>query len=544
VAAASLKSGRYEIKGILGHGGMGVVYRCYDALISRDVALKTLRGAPDQAALAMFHRECKVLAALSHPNIVEIFDVGELEEEGVPRPYFVMPLLPGAPLDQVLRDPRGRPGVRRVVDILCQVCRGLEAAHERGLVHRDIKPSNIFVMGDDSVKIIDFGVAHMVGAGASTTAKGTLFHMAPEQIRLRAPSALSDVFSVGVVAWECLTGRRPFEGVTEEEVARAILECVPPPASDLNPEVNLLVGRVIHKSMAKEPRHRFGSAREFGEALQSAARGEPLQLFDAARIRPRVERAARAFEQGDHQFAAEILGEIEAEGYLDTSIAALRREIARAAREQAVAGLLECARRRFANGECGLALGKVRAALQLDPENPEAVALRRRIEEPRVAGSARGVPGWALLLVAAGAALAVLGAVRLRWGSCGKALPPRCGRRVSRRNHPFPFDGRGARFGLLSRGLRRRRLPFRVRCPAPRCSWTGRRWDWWRRMEASRSAASPRATMLSSCARRTTGRGCCCGASTRVRGCGSARARSAWPLSSECLPGSAGSALR
>src|ERR1700746_3297401 len=154
-------AGRYEIREVLGEGGMGLVYRAFDSLIRREVAVKTIRDIPEPAALQLFQKECDVLASMSHPNIVEIFDIGEFEEDGKRKPYFVMPLLPGTTLDTLTRQSSHRLTVERTVQIFTQTCRGLQAAHERGLVHRDLKPSNIFVMEDDSVKIIDFGVAHI-----------------------------------------------------------------------------------------------------------------------------------------------------------------------------------------------------------------------------------------------------------------------------------------------------------------------------------------------------------------------------------------------
>ena len=180
MAVTKILKDRYETKEILGQGGMGVVYKAFDSVIKREVAVKTLRGSSDRSALQLFQKECEVLASLSHPNIVEIFDIGEFEEEGEGRPFFVMPLLPGTPLDRLIRDAPHRLTPQRVVEIMSQTCRGLHAAHERGLVHRDLKPSNIFVMDDDSVKIIDFGVAHMVDSRTTMGMKGTLLYMSPE----------------------------------------------------------------------------------------------------------------------------------------------------------------------------------------------------------------------------------------------------------------------------------------------------------------------------------------------------------------------------
>jgi eukaryotic-like serine/threonine-protein kinase len=219
--------GRYEIKEVLGQGGMGLVFRAWDATVKRDVALKTLRDAPSRAALQMFYKECEVLAAMSHPNIVEIFDIGEFEDDGQSKPYFVMPLLPGAPLDRLIRTASHRLTVERVVDIMCQACRGLQAAHERGLVHRDIKPSNLYVMDDDSVKIIDFGVAHMAETGLSVGAKGTLLYMAPEQLQMKPATPASDIYSLGVSCYESLTRRRPFDGAKEADIVESILHSAP-----------------------------------------------------------------------------------------------------------------------------------------------------------------------------------------------------------------------------------------------------------------------------------------------------------------------------
>ena len=171
--------GRYEIREVLGKGGMGVVYKGYDTVIKRDIALKTILDIADREALGLFHKEYEVLASISHPNIVEIFDLGEYEEGQESVPYFVMPLMSGMTLDQIIRTASHRLTIERSVDIISQTCRGLQAAHERGLVHRDMKPSNIFVMDDDSVRIIDFGVVHKSDHHTTKGLKGTLLYMSP-----------------------------------------------------------------------------------------------------------------------------------------------------------------------------------------------------------------------------------------------------------------------------------------------------------------------------------------------------------------------------
>lgn len=375
---------RYEIRDTVGQGGMGVVYRAYDLVVRREVAIKTLRDAPSQSALDLFQKEREVLASLSHPNIVEIFDVGEVDKAGAAIPFFVMPLLPGLPLDKLIRGSSQPISVERGVEIICQVCRGLQAAHERGLVHRDLKPSNIFVMNDDSVKIIDFGVAHMVDSRSTLGQKGTLLYMAPEQIEMKPILATCDVFSLGVVAYEMFTRRHPFQRAAEGDIVKAILQEIPPPASEHNPTLNRTISQVVHKAIAKQPRHRFASAREFGDTLRQGFRNEPIAMFDPARNQPRIQRARKAFDQGQFQFANEIVTELEAEGHLDSDLYILGRQITRAIRQKTVQELLESARRRLDEDEYTLALQKVEEILQLDPAQPAALSMKAAIETKRV----------------------------------------------------------------------------------------------------------------------------------------------------------------
>jgi serine/threonine-protein kinase len=384
-------AGRYEVRQILGQGGMGLVYRAYDTVVRREVAVKTILDIPDPASLQLFYKECDVLASMSHPNIVEIFDIGEFEEEGKKKPYFVMPLLPGTTLEHFIRKASHRLTVERTIDIMSQTCRGLQAAHERGLVHRDLKPSNIFVMEDDSVKIIDFGVAHMADAHTTRAQKGTLLYMSPEQIELKPLSAASDLFSLSVVCYEALTGRNPFQRARADEVVDAILRHIPPLATELNSTVTQSVSRVLHKAMAKQSWHRFASARDFGDTLNKAQRNEPIEFFDPERTRPRLQRVTKALEDGDFQFAEEILGELEAEGHMDASIGSLRRQLNSAIRRKTLSQLLDAARARFEEEEDPLALQKLQEALQIEPDNAVALTLKSKIENRR---SERQIDNW------------------------------------------------------------------------------------------------------------------------------------------------------
>ncbi|MGA9967666.1 MAG: protein kinase [Terriglobales bacterium] len=384
-------AGRYEVRQILGQGGMGLVYRAYDTVIRREVAVKTILDIPDPASLQLFYKECDVLASMSHPNIVEIFDIGEFEEDGKKKPYFVMPLLPGSTLDAFIRQASHRLTMERTVGIISQACRGLQAAHDRGLVHRDLKPSNIFVMEDDSVKIIDFGVAHMTDTNSTRAQKGTLLYMSPEQIEMKPLSALSDMFSLSVVAYEALTGRHPFQRARPDEIVEAIRRQIPPPASAINPAVSQSIGRVVHKGMAKQPWHRFSSAREFSDALKKALRNEPIEFFDSSRTRPRLERATKAMETGDYQFAGEILGELEAEGHLDSSISSLRQQLDTTVRRRTIDQLLDAAKARFEEEEDPLALQKLQEILEMEPDNVSALSLKSKIESRR---SEKQIDNW------------------------------------------------------------------------------------------------------------------------------------------------------
>lgn len=376
--------GRYDIKEVLGQGGMGVVYKAYDSQRKGYVALKTMKDVADSAGLELFTQEWRTLANISHPNIVDVLDSGELDEENQRRPYFVMPLLPGATLDKLIRNASRPLTVRRVVEILSQTCRGLQAAHEKGLIHRDLKPSNLFVMNDDSVKIIDFGMVHLVDLRKSITGiKGTLQYMAPEQLDMKDVTAATDIFSLGVVAYEALTGRKPFDRNNEIATANAIRTEFPPPASELNPAVTKSLGQVIAKAMAKGPWNRFNNAREFGEHLLKAFQGETIEIFDPARIQPRMERAQKALVDGDFEYAQELLNELQSEGHADSTITRLLSEVKAATRAKAIRLLLDSARTRLQEEEFPLAWQKVQEALQKDPGNTEAQALQVEIDTRR-----------------------------------------------------------------------------------------------------------------------------------------------------------------
>jgi len=275
--------GPYRIAAILGSGGMGEVYRARDDRLDRDVAIKVLPPhlANDVEALGRFQREARAIAALTHPNIRSIFDLGS--EGDVP--YAVAELLTGSTLRSVMHaEPLP---VTRCAQIAAAVADGLAAAHAKGIVHRDIKPENIFITDDGQVKILDFGLARTEVVGDEPTfsihtqpgiAVGTVGYMAPEQIRGRPCGPLSDVFSLGCVLYEMLTGHAPFAADTHAETTAAVLRDVPPPPDELRRDVPKELGDVVMRCLAKDPANRFASAAALAAALRDlrpAAVSEP-----------------------------------------------------------------------------------------------------------------------------------------------------------------------------------------------------------------------------------------------------------------------------
>jgi serine/threonine protein kinase len=265
--------GPYEIGSPLGAGGMGEVYRARDTRLGRDVAIKVVPAdfATDRDRLRRFEQEARAAAALNHPNILVLHDVGRYGGQ----PYLVTELLEG----ETLKEQIGRGGltVSRSIDFGIQIARGLAAAHEKGIVHRDLKPGNVFVTADGTVKILDFSLAKLLESegplevlrDASTrdpqTATGarlgTVGYMAPEQVRGLAVDHRADIFAFGCVLYEMLSGRRAFTGDTEADTISAILTKDPPPLSSSMQALPTGLERIVRRCLEKRPDDRFSSAR-------------------------------------------------------------------------------------------------------------------------------------------------------------------------------------------------------------------------------------------------------------------------------------------
>jgi eukaryotic-like serine/threonine-protein kinase len=269
--------GPYTVLNPLGKGGMGEVYRAHDERLARHVAVKVLSPEveADHAALVRFQREARAVAALSHPNVVAIHDVGQ--EQGVS--YVVMELLEGRSLRDELKN--GALSLQTTIGYASQIAAGLAAAHAKGIVHRDVKPANIFITEEGRLKLLDFGLARVAAdetfdaAGATMSrlttpglVVGTLGYMSPEQVQGEQVDARSDIFSFGCVLYEMVTGRRPFVAETAMRLMTAIARDEPPPISSSLPPA---LHEILSRCLAKDREKRYGSASDLGRALESLA---------------------------------------------------------------------------------------------------------------------------------------------------------------------------------------------------------------------------------------------------------------------------------
>ncbi|MFO1315019.1 MAG: serine/threonine-protein kinase [Burkholderiales bacterium] len=289
------KLGKYEIRGELGHGAMGVVYTAFDPLIGRVVALKTIRpdqlaGAQAKEILARFHREAQAAGRLTHPNIVAIYDFGD--DAGVW--YIAMEAVDGRELKDYF-EKNQRFATADIVRILSQILAALGYSHKQGVVHRDIKPSNVFILPDGTAKVADFGIAHVESSELTQvgTVLGTPAYMSPEQILGLPVDGRSDLFSVGVILYQFLTGERPFTG-NATITMRKVLEEDPLPPSRFNVQIPGAMDAVVRRALAKKPDERFQTAEEFAAALAAAASAEPQRSGETTLVPPPPRAAAVA----------------------------------------------------------------------------------------------------------------------------------------------------------------------------------------------------------------------------------------------------------
>jgi serine/threonine-protein kinase len=267
------KAGRYEIIGELGRGAMGVVYKAMDPVIGRTVAVKTIRlseqgtGLSRPELLSRFQTEARAAGLLTHPNIVVVFDAGE--EDGLY--YITMELVEGKSLQALLDGGHAFP-LPRTLRIMEQTCSALQFAHERNVIHRDIKPANLMLTADDTVKVTDFGTAKILQFGTvqqTAHVMGTPSYMSPEQVKGRAVDGRSDIFSLGVMLYEMVTGEKPFPGQNITTVIYKIVNEAPVPPRQINPSIHPGISAVIMRALEKEPDQRYQNCREMLEELRN-----------------------------------------------------------------------------------------------------------------------------------------------------------------------------------------------------------------------------------------------------------------------------------
>ncbi len=267
-----VKAGRYDLREELGRGAMGVVFHGFDPTIGRDVAVKTLRlteagtGLSREELIGRFQTEARAAGLLTHPNIVVVFDAGE--EEGLF--YITMEFVEGRSLQSLIDAHQPFP-VSRVMKLMEQVCSALDFAHQHNVVHRDIKPANLMLTADDVVKITDFGTAKILQFGTAQTAHvmGTPSYMSPEQVKGKPVDGRSDIFSLGVILYELMTGEKPFPGQNITTVIYKIINEEPIPPRSLDSSIHPGLSAVISRALAKDPAARYQSCHELLNALKS-----------------------------------------------------------------------------------------------------------------------------------------------------------------------------------------------------------------------------------------------------------------------------------
>jgi serine/threonine-protein kinase len=302
------KIGKYEIQGVLGRGGMGVVYRAFDPAIHRLVAIKTItKSAMDpselQYAIARFRHEAQAVGRLTHPRIAAIYDYGEDENLA----YIVMELVNGRSLYDHLQN-KASFELQEIGEIIRQLLDGLGYAHAQGVVHRDIKPSNLLINDDGRIKISDFGIAHIDTSSLTQVGEimGSPGYMSPEQFTGDEPDARSDIYAVGVIAYELLAGRKPFTG-SNVEIMRQVIGETPHNPSEFNPMISAQLDWAVQKSLAKKREDRFQNAREFALAFVQGVAAS-LRGARPAAAKPAEDVTTQRLDQGLVSSARVIAG--------------------------------------------------------------------------------------------------------------------------------------------------------------------------------------------------------------------------------------------
>jgi serine/threonine-protein kinase len=288
--ATQVLAERYELGERLGVGGMSTVLHAFDRRLERPVAVKLLAEhlADDRQFVARFRREALSAARLVHPNVVQVFDFGLDDASG--RHYIVMELISGQSGAEILRE-KGVLGVQEALPMIVQACRGLDYAHRNGVVHRDVKPGNLLRAEDGVLKLADFGIAKALSDESAITQVGSVIgtaaYLAPEQAAGEQVGPQADLYALGVVTYQFLSGRLPYEAQSLTELALKQQREVPPPLDELNPEVPAQLAVAVERALALDPRDRYADAEAFREAVTDGARG--IGPTEATRALPSTE---------------------------------------------------------------------------------------------------------------------------------------------------------------------------------------------------------------------------------------------------------------
>lgn len=295
----TLLGNRYEVLEQVGGGGMALVYRAKDVYLNRIVAIKILREqfTSDEEFVTRFRREAQAVASLSHSNIVSIYDVGQDKEIY----YIVMEMVEGRDLKEFIKE-KGSFSVKETLDLATQICDALAHAHEHEIIHRDVKPHNIIITNEGKAKVTDFGLARAVSTETVThtgNIMGSVHYFSPEQARGEIADEKSDIYSLGVVLYEMLTGKMPFEGESPISVALNKIQNDPVSPREIKPQIGEALEKVILRAMAKDPRNRYNSVSELKQNLISAAlynrvdNEAPVKVMEDTIILPKFRKETR-----------------------------------------------------------------------------------------------------------------------------------------------------------------------------------------------------------------------------------------------------------
>ena len=385
--------GKYEVIEELGKGAMGIVYKAYDPLMARYVALKTMSctNASDPEFKKRFYKEAQAPGRLHHDNIVTIYELNE--DQGIP--YIAMEYLEGSDLQRLIHSDHIFT-LRKIIDIMVQVCEGLQFAHQGGIIHRDVKPANIFLIKNTKVKIVDFGIAHISQSSLMTRTGvmlGTPSYMSPEQVRCEPLSGASDQFSVGVLLYELFTGHRPFEGDTYTNILYKILHEEPAAVHDFYPTCPPELEALVLKTLSKIPTDRFldlasvaRRLRKIEAELDQDMTMEPtLQLTRSPQVTAgksiKLDMIQRYVREGKYDQALRILEKLRSSGESPEILEALQEEIQDKQRLGRIEELVGEGSEFYQDGHYELALECFNEALAIDPGNARVLEWVRKTHQ-------------------------------------------------------------------------------------------------------------------------------------------------------------------